>query len=231
MKKIFFPKRFVIACNEKLPWNWDSLISEFRFHENVQDLLYAVFHQSYLEGWNRYKRNFVFWNSENQFLRWFSGLNEGYIKSSLKISRPREVFLRAHIKKSQPKYDFVALVKNKRNEMGLIYIGDKFLIPEVHLKIERKFFAIASLFAENYELEPMPAAFMGNKMLMKNFNLHKAFHEYHKKIHDLSPHYFSIGIDYKNRVLDYEKNQPMNIYHWSENQGFIERKSKTTEGF
>lgn len=232
MKKKFIPKRFVIACNKKLDWNWDSLISEFLFYHDIQDLLYAIFNQNYLEGWNKHKRNFIFQNSENQFFRWICGLNGDYIKASLKNpSKLREVTLKAYIKQNEPKYDFVALVKNPKNEMGIIYIGDKFLIPDVHLKIESQFFAMASLFAENFELENMPIPFMGGKMIYKNFNLPKAFHEYHKKIHYQINQYFTIGIDYKNRVLDYEKNQPMNIYHWSENQKFIERKSKNITNF
>lgn len=232
MKKRIFPKRWVIACNKPLNWNWDNLISEFHFYNSVQDLLYTIFNQNYLEGWNKHKRNFVFINTENHFLRWISGLNEDYIKSSLKkLDIPKEVILKAYIKQKEPKYDFIALLKNQHNEMGLIYIGDKFLIPDVHFKLESKYFAIASLFAENFELDNMPIPYMGGKMLFKNFNLPKAFHEYHKRIHDVQSHYFSIGIDYKNRVLDYEKNQPMYIYHWAENQKFIQRKSNTIDRF
>lgn len=232
MKKTFIPKRFVIACNKPINWDWDSLISEFAYYENIQDLLLAIFNQNYLEGWNKHKRNFIFQNSENQFFRWICGLNENYIKNSLKnSSKLREVTLKAYIKQQEPKYDFIALVKNKKNEMGLMYIGDKFLIPDVHLKIESKFFAMASLFSENFDLDKMPIPFMAGKMLYKNFNLPKAFHEYHKKIYTIQNQFFTIGIDYKNRVLDYEKNQPMFIYHWAENQKFIERKSHNITGF
>lgn len=227
MKNKNFPKRFVIACNQKLDWNWDSLISEFLFWENIQDLLYSIFNQNYLDGWNRYKRNVILINSENSFLRWLSGLNEEHIKFSLKnCHKKSEVILKAYIKQTTPKYDFIALIKNRSNEMGALYIGDKFLVPEVHLKVESKFFAIAHLFAEDYDTEIMPAPFVAGKMLFKNYNLPKVFHEYHKKIHPFKNQYFSIGIDYKNRVLDYSKNQPMYIYHWSENQKLIEKITK-----
>ncbi len=111
MKKAFIPKRFAIACNKPLDWNWDSLISEFLFYENIYDLLLAIFNQNYLEGWNKHKRNFVFQNSENHFFRWICGINEEYIKSSLKnTSQLKEVTLKAYIKQTEPKYDFIALV-------------------------------------------------------------------------------------------------------------------------
>ncbi len=232
MKNIFPPKRFVIACNQKLIWDWNALIQECLFYSSVHDMLYAIFYQSYLEGWNKFKRNVVYLNSEIGSVKWYSGQSEERIKDNLKNKEKlQDIFLRPYHKQTQPKYDFIALVKNHQNEMGILYIGDKFLIPEVHFKVSSKFFAIAHLFAENYELETMPSPYISGKMLYKNFNLPKAFHEYHKKIHDTISRYFSLGIDYKNRVLDYEKNQSMFLYHWASNQVFIERKSHRIEHF
>ncbi len=228
MKKKIIPKRIVVACNQKLNWEWESLIYNITQLQSVHDILNEIFHYNYLDGWNKFKRNVIYLNSQNQSLKWHSGIDELKVRNSIKNKQQiQDIFLRPYYKRTLPKYDFLALVKNNENEMGILYIGDRFLIPEVHLKVYSKFFAIAHLFAENFECEPMPANFISGKMLYGNHNLPKAFHDYHKKIHENLNHYFSLGIDHKNRVIDYEKNQPMFIYHWASNQKFIERPSKT----
>lgn len=226
MKKNVFPKRFVIACNHLLLWDWNQFIKEFSYYDNIHEFLYLIFLKNYYDGWHRAKKNVITINSETNSLHWYSGLNADKIKSYLKSKEKKNsISFQPYTRSRTTKYNFIALVKNSLNEMGLIYIGDQFLVPEVHFKVSSKHFAIAHLFAENYDVEPMPAPYVSGKILYKNFNLPKSFHEYHKKIHDNCPNYFSIGIDYKNRVLEFEKNQPMNIYHWADKQKFILRAS------
>jgi hypothetical protein len=232
LKKKILPKRFVIACNQELQWNWAQWIQDFSNIQTVQEGLNLIFTANFQQGWHSRKKVVIFLNSENSFLGWFCGIKPEIIQEKIKNSANGMVIeLKKYQKPKRTWYDFIALIKNNQNEMGLLYIGDKFLIPEIHLKVYSQKFAIAHLFTEYFDYQMLPAPFTGGKMLYKNLNLPKVFHEYHKKIHSQLLHYFSIGIDYKNRVLDYEKNQVMNVYHWSENQSFICRKSKTIKNF
>lgn len=122
-------------------------------------------------------------------------------------------------------FDLLFLCKDLNSDFALCYIGNRYLLPEVHLKVFAKEFAVASLFAEQFEVQPLPAIFIATKMTESHYNLHKAFHAYHKKIDTHSNSYFSIGIDKKNRIVDFAKNTNYLITHWSDNRQIISRQN------
>lgn len=122
-------------------------------------------------------------------------------------------------------FDLLFLCKDLNGDFALCYIGNRYLLPEIHLKVHAKEFVIASLFAEQFDVSPLPALFLTTKMTESHYNLPKAFHAYHKKIAPFTNSYFSIGIDKKNRIVDFAKNTNYLITHWADHQEIIAREN------